>query len=146
MPKVYCKWRAFQVSLKFRVSIQIIVKNTDNCGWKTDKKSRQLWKKTNYTILLIFVFKLPFIDCILSEIVGFDQLWTAFQQKLVTTNRKLFSSKCSTFFVSLSSKTVIIFYCYNSRSSVAESGLVMAFNHKDKPLRCPSLNISFEVF
>ncbi len=46
-------------------------------------------KQPNCTILFIFVLQLPFIDCILSKIVGFDQLWTAVQQKLVTTNRKL---------------------------------------------------------
>ncbi len=40
-------------------------------------------------LLLIFIFELSFIDCILSKIVGFDQLWTAVQQKLATANRKL---------------------------------------------------------
>ncbi len=46
-------------------------------------------KQPNCTILFIFVFELCFIDCILFKIVGFDQVWTAVQQKLVTTNRKL---------------------------------------------------------
>ncbi len=46
-------------------------------------------KQPNRTILFIFVFQLSVIDSILSKIVGFDQLWTAVQQKLVTANRKL---------------------------------------------------------
>ncbi len=36
-------------------------------------------KQPNCTILFIFVCQLSFIDCILSKIVGFDQLWTAVQ-------------------------------------------------------------------
>ncbi len=39
--------------------------------------------------MFIFVFQLSFIDCILSKIVGFDQFWTAFQQKLATANSNL---------------------------------------------------------
>jgi hypothetical protein len=46
-------------------------------------------KQPNCTILFIFVYQLSFIGCILSKIVSLDQLWTAFQQKLVTANRKL---------------------------------------------------------
>ncbi len=49
-------------------------------------------------LLFIFVFQLSFIDCTLSEILGFDQLWTAFQQKLVTVNKKfVFFKMLSTF-------------------------------------------------
>ncbi len=67
-----------------------MVKNTDNSEGKPTKSfSNFEIKQPNFTILFIFVFKLSFIDCILSKIVGFDQLWTAFQQKLVTANRKL---------------------------------------------------------
>ena len=46
-------------------------------------------KQPNCTILFSFVFGLSFIGCNLSKTVGFDQLWTDQQQKLVTTNRKL---------------------------------------------------------
>ncbi len=67
-------------------------------------------KQPNCTILFIFVFKLAFVDCVLSEIVGFDQLWTAFQQNWLPPTDNLFSSKCQTFFVSLLSETVVIFY------------------------------------
>ena len=42
-------------------------------------------KQPNCTILFIFVFQSSFIDCVFSKIVDFDQLWTAFQQKLVKT-------------------------------------------------------------
>ncbi len=44
-------------------------------------------KQLNCTLMFIFVFEFSFIDCILSKMVGFDQLWTAVQQKLVTNNR-----------------------------------------------------------
>ncbi len=53
-------------------------------------------KQPKCTILFIFVSRLSFLDCILSKIVGFDQLWTALQQKLVTADT----------FVDLLSKTV----------------------------------------
>jgi hypothetical protein len=46
-------------------------------------------KQLSCTILFVNVFQLSFIDYILSKIVGFDQLWSAFQQKLVTASRKL---------------------------------------------------------
>jgi hypothetical protein len=36
-------------------------------------------KQPNCSIMSIFVFQVPFIDCILSEIVSFDQLWTVLQ-------------------------------------------------------------------
>ncbi len=69
-------------------------------------------KPPNCTILFIIVFELPFIDCILSKNVGFDQLWTAVQQKLVTTaKRKLVFFKMPNTFAGLLSKTVVIFYC-----------------------------------
>ncbi len=60
-----------------------MVKSNDNRGWKIKNK------QPNYTILFIFVFKLAFIDCVLFKVVGFDQLWTEFKQKLATDNRKL---------------------------------------------------------
>ncbi len=68
-------------------------------------------KQPNCTILFIFVFKLSFVDCILSKIVGYDQFLTAFQQKLVTDNRKLVFLKMPDTFCHLLSKTVVIFYC-----------------------------------
>ncbi len=46
-------------------------------------------KQPNCTFSFIFVFQLTFIDCILSKIVGLDQLWKAIQQKLVTAIGKL---------------------------------------------------------
>ncbi len=58
-------------------------------GKTTKSLSNYENKQPNRTILFIFVFELPFNDYILSKIVGFDQLWTAFQQKFVTANRKL---------------------------------------------------------
>ncbi len=67
-------------------------------------------KQPNCTILFIFLFQSSSIDCILSKIVGFDQLWTASEQKLVTANRKLVFLKTPNTLVSLLSKTVVMFY------------------------------------
>ncbi len=58
-------------------------------GKLTKKLGNFEMKQPNCTILFIFVFELSFIDFILSKIVGFDQLWTTVQQKLVTADRKL---------------------------------------------------------
>ncbi len=51
-----------------------------------------------YVYVFIFVYHLPFIVCILSKIVGFDQLWTVIQQELVATNRNLVFFKMSNTF------------------------------------------------
>ncbi len=67
--------------------------------------------------MFIFVFQLPFIDFILSKIVGSDQLWTVFQQKLVTANRKLVFFKTSNFCL-FTVQNCHYFYCAISPSLV----------------------------
>ncbi len=80
-------------------------------------------KQPNCTILFIFVYQLPFIDCILSKIVGFDQLWTAFHQKLVTANRKLVSFKMPNTFCRFTQLT----------SQFRVLGLIWSFGLKIRP-------------
>ncbi len=67
--------------------------------WHSQTKNCQLGSATlkinNITVHLrsfLFII-LSFIICILSKIVGFDQLWTQIQQKLVKANKKLVSFK-----------------------------------------------------
>jgi hypothetical protein len=55
------RFRKFLVNYFQVIDDEHTVKNIDNRGRK-----------------IVFVFQLPFIDCILSKIVGFRQLWTVF--------------------------------------------------------------------
>ncbi len=78
---------------------------------KLIKSLRNFENKQPYcTILYIFVFQYSFIDCILSKIVGFDQLWIAFQQKLTTANRKLVFFKMPNTFCRFTVQNCCYFY------------------------------------
>jgi hypothetical protein len=67
----------------------------------------------------IFVYFSSFIVCMVSKVIGFDQLWTTIQQKLATANRKLLFLKVSlTLFVSLSCKIIIFYRVFFKRGTL----------------------------
>ncbi len=70
--------KVHHLQLMQQVRESYTVKNTDHNGQKIDKSLGNFEnKQPNCTIVFILVFELSFIDCILSKIVGFDQLWMA---------------------------------------------------------------------
>ncbi len=88
------KWLKLKKILRFRIKILAGKQYTVKIQTIADKKSSKSLsrfeiKQPDCPMFFIFVFQLSFIDCILSKIVGFDQLWTIVQQKLVAANGKL---------------------------------------------------------
>ena len=75
------------------------------------KKTRNFEnKQPNCTILFIFVFQLSFIDCILSKIVGFDQLWTAITTKIGDNQQKTCSLQNAQHFLSVYCPKLSLFF------------------------------------
>ncbi len=100
------------------------------------------WQKVSATLKInnliaqycsFLFFKLTFIDCVLSEIVSFDQLWTAFQQKLVTANRKLVFFKMPQHFWSVYCPKLSLNFTVYPNYHIWMDPLVSSWQHAQLP-------------